>query len=46
MGKRSFRKFKRNPRDFYPTPAKAVGPLLEIMDRRARFIEPSPATAR
>ena len=38
MGKRSA--FPREPRDFYPTPAAAVPPLLRHLRRRAAFIEP------
>lgn len=38
MGKRS--SFDRAPRDFYPTPAAAVAPLLPHLDPGTRFIEP------
>jgi hypothetical protein len=38
MGKRS--DFERVPRDFYPTPAEAVGPLLRHLPRGTRFVEP------
>lgn len=38
MGKRS--KFQRNPRDFYPTPAAAVQPLLPFLFEQTYFIEP------
>jgi len=38
MGKRS--DFERNPRDFYPTPYKAVLPLLPHLPKNARFAEP------
>lgn len=38
MGKRS--NFARVPRDFYPTPAEAVAPLLPHIDRGAMFAEP------
>lgn len=38
MGKRS--KFERVERDFYPTPAEAVAPLLAHLGPRTRFIEP------
>jgi len=38
MGKRSA--FDRIPRDFYPTPAEAVAPLLPHLPPRTRFIEP------
>lgn len=37
MGKRS--DFERNERDYYPTPAKAVPPLIPFIDG-ARYIEP------
>jgi len=37
MGKRS--NFERKPRDFYPTPAEAVKPLLAHIGR-VRFVEP------
>jgi len=38
MGKRS--DFARVPRDFYPTPAEAVGPLLRHLVSGTKFIEP------
>jgi hypothetical protein len=38
MGKRS--DFERAPRDLYPTPEKALLPLLSHLPPRARFIEP------
>ena len=38
MGKRS--DFERKPRDFYPTPFKAVVPLLMRLDTGVRFCEP------
>ena len=38
MGKRS--SFERIPRDFYPTPASAVVPLLPHLASRTRFCEP------
>lgn len=38
MGKRS--SFDRLPRDFYPTPAAAVQPLLQHLAPATRFIEP------
>lgn len=38
MGKRS--NFKRNPRDFYPTPYKALEPLLPHLDTSIPFVEP------
>jgi hypothetical protein len=38
MGKRS--SFERVPRDFYPTPAEAVIPLLPQLTRGTRYIEP------
>lgn len=38
MGKRS--SFERIPRDFYPTPAEAVGPLLRFLDPCTHFVEP------
>lgn len=38
MGKRS--DFDRVPRDFYPTPAEAVRPLLPHLAPRTRFFEP------
>jgi hypothetical protein len=38
MGKRS--EFVRRPRDFYPTPIKAVGPLIPHLNGTKRFAEP------
>lgn len=38
MGKRS--DFERVPRDFYPTPAEAVKPLLRHLPMQAWYIEP------
>ena len=38
MGKRS--DFERRPRDFYPTPAEAVAPLLAHLSPGTRFAEP------
>jgi hypothetical protein len=38
VGKRS--DFERTPQDWYPTPAKAVAPLLPHLLPRTRFIEP------
>jgi hypothetical protein len=38
MGKRS--SFERIPRDFYPTPAEAVAPLLRHLSYETRFWEP------
>jgi hypothetical protein len=38
MGKRST--FARIERDFYPTPAEAVAPLLRHLKPRSRFVEP------
>jgi hypothetical protein len=38
MGKRS--DFERRPRDFYPTPADAVTPLLPHLNAGTRFVEP------
>jgi hypothetical protein len=38
MGKRS--DFARRPRDFYPTPAEAVGPLLQHLSPGTLFVEP------
>jgi len=38
MGKRS--DFARSPRDFYPTPAEAVRPLLPHLSPGTRFCEP------
>lgn len=38
MGKRS--DFQRVPRDFYPTPAEAVVPLLRHLAPRTQFVEP------
>lgn len=38
MGKRS--SFERIPRDFYPTPAAAVAPLLPHLAPQTRFCEP------
>jgi hypothetical protein len=38
VGKRS--SFERIPRDFYPTPAEAVGPLLTHLPAGTPFIEP------
>lgn len=43
MGKRS--EFERNDRDYYPTPAKAVLPLIGIVDG-AKFIEPCAGDGR
>ena len=40
MSKRKDGRFKRNERDFYPTPAKAVMPLLPHLKPGTRFIEP------
>lgn len=40
MGKRSFGQFERKPRDFYPTPAVAVQPLLRFLPPATRFAEP------
>lgn len=39
MSKRAT-KFERSPGDFYPTPAKAVAPLLPYLNPRTRFYEP------
>lgn len=33
-------KFKRNPKDFYVTPDKAIFPLLEHLDYKMSFIDP------
>jgi hypothetical protein len=38
MGKRS--EFPRRERDYYPTPAAAVAPLLPHLKPRTRFVEP------
>jgi hypothetical protein len=38
MGKRS--SFDRIPRDFYPTPAEAVVPLLPHLPANSRYVEP------
>ena len=38
MGKRS--NFKRVERDFYPTPASAVKPLLPFLDINKKYVEP------
>lgn len=38
MGKRS--DFARKPRDFYPTPLKAVEPLIPFLNGTKRFAEP------
>lgn len=38
MGKRS--RFQRAPRDFYPTPAGAVSPLLPRLPPEFAFVEP------
>lgn len=38
MGKRS--EFERKPRDFYPTPDKAIAPLLPHLPINTRFVEP------
>ena len=38
MAKRS--KFKRNPRDYYITPARAVSPLIKHLPKGVEFIEP------
>lgn len=43
MGKRS--NFTRSPRDYYPTPYKAVIPLLPFIDR-VRYIEPCAGDGR
>lgn len=40
MTKRAFKKFKRNPKDFYATPPEAVLPLLPFLDLGQGFIEP------
>lgn len=40
MGKRSTAKFARKERDFYPTPAAAVAPLLPHLPPGATFAEP------
>jgi len=44
MGKRST--FERAPRDFYPTPAEAVAPLLPHLAPSTRFIEPCAGDGR
>ncbi len=44
MGKRS--KFERNPRDYYPTPFKAVLPLLPFLAKETEFIEPCAGDGR
>lgn len=38
MGKRS--NFERKPRDFYPTPAEALNPLLPFLHEKTTFVEP------
>jgi len=38
MGKRS--EFERRPRDLYPTPRKAVAPLIPFLNGTRRFAEP------
>ena len=43
MGKRS--NFDRIPRDFYPTPAAAVAPLIPHLVGIRTFGEPAPVTA-
>jgi len=40
MAKRSTGRFERNERDWYPTPAEAVVPLLPHLAQRTRFVEP------
>ena len=44
MSKRS--SFERRPRDYYPTPAEAVPPLLLHVERGARFVEPCAGDGR
>ena len=44
MGKRST--FTRQPRDYYPTPAKAVRPLVPFLAPGAKFIEPCAGDGR
>lgn len=44
MGKRS--EFERVDKDFYPTPMKAVEPLLPHLDPATRFIEPCAGDGR
>lgn len=44
MGKRS--SFERVPRDFYPTPAEAVAPLLAHLLPGTRFVEPCAGDGR
>ena len=44
MGKRS--DFERIPRDFYPTPLDAVGPLIPHLAPGARFAEPCAGDGR
>jgi hypothetical protein len=44
MGKRS--SFERIPRDFYPTPAEAVTPLLRHLTAPVRFCEPCAGDGR
>lgn len=44
MGKRS--NFARAPRDFYPTPEKAVLPLLPFLPEGSSFIEPCAGDGR
>lgn len=40
MGKRSTGQFAREPRDYYPTPAAAVAPLLPHLPAACCFVEP------
>lgn len=44
MGKRS--SFDRVPRDYYPTPAEAVAPLLRFLPPATRFAEPCAGDGR
>lgn len=44
MGKRS--NFERRPRDYYPTPYKAVVPLLKHLASKSTFIEPCAGDGR
>jgi len=46
MGKRSDGQFERKARDFYPTPPKAIDPLLPHLLPNTRFCEPCAGDGR
>lgn len=46
VSKRTPGKFERNPRDYYPTPDKAIAPLLRHLQPGTRFIEPCAGDGR